>query len=86
LAKAQSGNKVKVHYKGSLKDGTVFDTSRERDPLEFEIGGKQIIPGFEKAVEGMEPGETKEITIPSSEAYGEYDEKLRFVFDKDDIN
>ncbi len=82
MAKAETGNKVKVHYKGSLKDGTVFDDSREREPLEFEIGGGTVIPGFEKAVVGMEPGETKEVTVPPGEAYGDYDEKLRFVFEK----
>lgn len=82
MSKAKSGDTVKVHYTGTLEDGTLFDSSRERDPLEFTIGGKQVIPGFENAVVGLEEGEKTSITIPPSEGYGEYDEKLRFVFDK----
>ena len=70
----QNGNKVKVHYTGKLDDGTVFDSSRERDePLEFTVGNQEVIPGVEKAVEGMSEGETKEVNIPSEEAYGEHD-------------
>jgi FKBP-type peptidyl-prolyl cis-trans isomerase 2 len=82
MSKAKNGDTVKVHYTGTLEDGTEFDSSRERDPLEFTIGGKQVIPGFENAVIGLEEGEKKTIKIPPAEGYGEYDEKLRFVFDK----
>ncbi len=59
-----------IHYTGKLEDGTVFDTSRDRDPLEFTLGQGQVIPGFEKLVEGMAEGETKEAQVPSDDAYG----------------
>ena len=70
MAKASTGNVVKVHYTGKLDDGTVFDSSREREPLEFTIGDGQIISGFEAAVQGMEEGEVATVTIPPEEAYG----------------
>ena len=74
MSEAQNGNKVKVHYTGKLEDGTVFDSSREREePLEFTVGNQEVIPGVEKAVEGMSEGETKEVNIPCDEAYGEHD-------------
>lgn len=68
---AKKGNRVKVHYTGKLQDGTIFDTSVEREPLEFTIGDGNMIKGFDKAVEGMEKGATVIANIPSSEAYGE---------------
>lgn len=64
------GDTVLVHYKGVLSDGTVFDSSEGRDPLEFEVGGGEIIGGFDRAVQGMEVGERKEITVPAEQAYG----------------
>lgn len=74
---AKKGDKVKVHYTGKLDDGTVFDSSKERDePLEFEVGTEKIIPGFNDAVEGMEVSEEKTITIPSDQAYGEPHKEL----------
>jgi len=66
-----SGKTVKVHYKGLLQDGSVFDSSEGRDPLEFQVGTGQVIPGFDAAVQQMDVGATKTITIPSDEAYGE---------------
>ena len=73
---AITGNTVEVHYKGTLKDGTVFDTSHGREPLKFTLGANAVIPGFEGAVLGMAAGECKTITIPPEEAYGEYREEL----------
>lgn len=70
MTEAKSGNTVKVHYTGKLTDGTVFDTSAEREPLEFKIGQGQLIADFEQAVVGMEPGESKTVMIPSADAYG----------------
>jgi len=70
MAQAKEGDTVKVHYTGKLDDGTVFDSSREREPLEFVIGNKQIIPGFENGIIGMDIGESKTIVIPPEEAYG----------------
>lgn len=68
---AKKGDAVKVHYKGTLDDNTVFDSSEGREPLAFVIGEGHVIPGFENATEGMAIGETKKIHIPSSEAYGD---------------
>lgn len=68
---AKKGNRVKVHYTGKLQDGTIFDSSIEREPLEFVVGDGNMIKGFDKAVEGMQKGETVTANIPSSEAYGE---------------
>lgn len=68
---AKKGNRVKVHYTGKLQDGTVFDSSIEREPLEFVVGDGNMIKGFDQAVEGMQRGETVTANIPSAEAYGE---------------
>ncbi|MBI5781073.1 MAG: peptidylprolyl isomerase [Rhodocyclales bacterium] len=68
---AKAGDTVQVHYTGKLDDGSVFDSSTGRDPLEFTVGAGQVIPGFEQAVEGMAVGQTKTVTIPAAEAYGD---------------
>ena len=73
MAEAKTGDTVEVHYTGSLEDGTVFDSSRDRDPLVFTIGEKALIRGFEEAVVGMAVGESKSIRIPAKEAYGAHD-------------
>ncbi|MCT8336653.1 FKBP-type peptidyl-prolyl cis-trans isomerase SlyD [Methanoculleus chikugoensis] len=90
MAQAKAGDTVKVHYTGKLEDGTVFDTSEERTPLEFTIGSGQIIPGFERAVVGMEPGETKTATISPEEAYGQHREDMTITVERgqfpEDIN
>jgi FKBP-type peptidyl-prolyl cis-trans isomerase SlpA len=70
MSQAKKDDKVKVHYTGKLSSGEVFDSSRERDPLEFTVGAGQLIPGFDQAVEGMKVKETKTVNIPSKEAYG----------------
>tara|TARA_R110001583_G_scaffold195326_1_gene371710 strand:- start:663 stop:1097 length:435 start_codon:yes stop_codon:yes gene_type:complete len=68
----EEGTTVKVHYKGTLEDGTEFDNSRERgDTLEFQVGSGQLIKGFDTAVTGMGLGEVRTVTIPPSDAYGE---------------
>lgn len=67
----EPGKTVKVHYKGTLNDGEVFDSSEGRDPLEFQVGAGQVIPGFDAAIQQMDVGGTKTITIPSEQAYGE---------------
>ncbi|NNF51813.1 MAG: peptidylprolyl isomerase [Gammaproteobacteria bacterium] len=76
MSQAKSGDTVKVHYRGTLEDGTVFDSSEGRDPLEFDIGSGQLIPGFEAAVDGMAAGETSSISISSTEAYGPHREEM----------
>ncbi len=70
MSKAQADDTVRVHYTGSLEDGTVFDSSLEREPLEFTLGQRTIIPGFEKAVLGMNEGDTKTVSVPPEDAYG----------------
>lgn len=70
MPSAKSGDTVRVHYTGKLEDGTVFDSSADRDPLEFKLGEGQVIPGFEQAIAGMKPGESKTTTIPPEQAYG----------------
>jgi peptidylprolyl isomerase len=82
MAQAQNGDSVKVHYTGKLDDGSVFDSSTDRDPLEFQLGQEQLIPGFEKAVVGMEVGQSKTVTIPSDEAYGPHRQELVLVVDR----
>ncbi len=78
--KPQTGDKVRVHYKGTLADGSQFDTSEGRDPIEFTIGESTVIPGFESAVLDLEPGESVTVTIPANEAYGErHDEAVQEV-------
>jgi len=72
---AKQGDSVKVHYHGTLNDGTVFDSTYEESPLDFTIGEGEIIPGFEQAVEGMDEGEKKNITVEPENAYGEYNER-----------
>jgi len=85
MAQAKTGDTVIVHYTGKLDDGTVFDTSADREPLEFKIGEKQLIPDFEQAVIGMEPGESKSIQIVSENAYGPHHEEMVMVVERKDI-
>ncbi|WP_292519619.1 peptidylprolyl isomerase [Methanoculleus sp.] len=82
MAQAKEGDTVKVHYTGKLEDGTVFDTSTEREPLEFTIGNGEIISGFERVVVGMEPGETKTATIQPEEAYGPRRDDMTLTVDR----
>lgn len=76
MVQAKNGDKVKIHYTGRLDNDNVFDSSREREPLEFQIGSGQLIPGFEEAVLGMTTGETKTFNIQANQAYGEHREEL----------
>ncbi len=82
---AKTGNTVKVHYTGTLNDGTVFDTSVNREPLEFTIGQGQLIPGFEQAVIGMKVGESATINIPAAEAYGLHRDDLVFAMERSQL-
>ncbi|MBN1896245.1 MAG: peptidylprolyl isomerase [Candidatus Aenigmarchaeota archaeon] len=76
--KAEKGDTVKVEYEGKLENGEIFDSTEKHnsEPLEFKIGAGQMIPGFDKAVEGMSVGETKTITLKPSEAYGDMKDYL----------
>jgi peptidylprolyl isomerase len=76
MGQAKSGDTVKIHYIGKLSDGTVFDSSVNREPLEFTLSQGQVIPGFDQAVVGMSLGETKTEIIPMAQAYGPYREDM----------
>ncbi len=76
MVQAKAGDTVRVHYSGFLDDGTVFDSSLDREPFEFTLGQGMVIPGFEDAVVGMDVGETKTVNIPSERAYGPYRDEL----------
>ncbi len=85
LARANDGNTVKIHYTGTLEDGTTFDTSVGREPLEFTLGEGQLIPGFEEAVKGMQVGQSKTVTIPSERAYGPHLDDLVLVIEREQL-
>lgn len=74
--KAAIGSKVKIHYRGTLENGEEFDSNLDGEPLEFRIGEKDVIDGFEKAVVGMAAGEERTFTVPPEDAYGAHDEEL----------
>ena len=76
MSNVKSGDTVKIHYTGTLDDGSQFDSSAGRDPLEFEVGSGQVIPGFDKAVEGMAVGDSKNVRIEAGDAYGPRHEQL----------
>jgi peptidylprolyl isomerase len=82
MEKAKSGDTVKVHYTGKLEDGRVFDTSAERQPLQFTLGQRNVIPGFEQAVVGMAAGEAKTVQISPEEAYGQHRSQLVFQVER----
>ncbi len=84
-AHVRAGDAIKVHYTGTLDNGTVFDSSAGREPLEFTVGAGQVIKGFDEGVMGMQVGETKTIHIPADRAYGHYREDLVFLVDPDKI-
>ena len=80
MQQVKQGDTVKVHYHGKLPDGTTFDSSEGREPLEFEVGNGSVIAGFDNGVMGMEEGESKTINIPVDEAYGPKQEDLYMEF------
>lgn len=82
---AKRGDTVHVHYRGTLEDGTEFDSSAGSDPIVFTIGAGQVIPGFEDAIEGMSAGEKKTEHIAVGNAYGEHRDELVFVVPRDQM-
>ncbi len=82
MTMAKQGDTVHVHYTGTLEDGTEFDSSRDREPLTFTLGEGQVIAGFDQAVLGMQSGESKRVTIPADEAYGQYEDDLVFEVER----
>ena len=85
MSQAKKGDIVKVHYKGTLGDGTVFDSSEGHDPLEFTIGKGQVIVGFEEAVTGMSSGEKKTVEIPADKAYGQHVKEMVIQAPRDQV-
>ncbi len=85
MVQAKKGDTVKVHYTAKLEDGTVFSSSGNRDPLQFTIGEGNTIPGFEQAVVGMSPGESKTERVPADQAFGPYREELILEVDRQQI-
>ena len=85
LSTVKEGDTVKVHYTGKLNDGSVFDSSQDREPLEFTLGKGQLIPGFENAVTGMEEGDSTTVDIPIDEAYGERRDDLELEVAKNEL-
>lgn len=83
MQQVKNGDTVRVHYHGKLTDGTTFDSSEGREPLEFEVGSGSVIAGFDSGVTGMQVGEKKTINIPVDEAYGEKQEDLFMEFPRD---
>lgn len=81
----KAGDTVRVHYRGTLTDGTLFDSSEGRDPLEFQAGSRMVIKGFDDGVMGMQIGEKKTIHIPVDEAYGEANPDMVFPFNRSEI-
>lgn len=85
MTQAKSGDTVRIHYTGTLNDGSVFDSSEGRDPLEFTLGSGQVIPGFDMGVTGMGVGDKKTVNIPCAEAYGEVIEEAKQVVAREHI-
>lgn len=81
----QNGDTIKVHYTGKLQNGEVFDTSRDREPLEFTLGEGQLIKGFEDAVRGHEAGEVITVDVPMADAYGQADPELVFAVSRSQV-
>lgn len=85
MTEVKSGDTVCIHYVGTLTDGTQFDSSQGREPLEFVVGASQIIPGLDRALPGMTVGEKKTVNVPADEAYGQADPNARHSVPRDQI-
>lgn len=85
MRQAAAGDTVRVHYRGTLDDGSEFDNSQGREPLEVTLGGGQVIPGFEAALMGMAEGETRSVTIASDDAYGPRNPGLLHTIGRDEV-
>jgi peptidylprolyl isomerase len=82
MQQVKQGDTVKVHYHGKLTDGTIFDSSEGRQPLEFEVGGGRVIKGFDEGVKGMTVGEKKTVSIAADDAYGARQDDMVIPFER----
>jgi peptidylprolyl isomerase len=85
MQKAKQGDTVHVHYKGTLDDGSVFDTSEGKDPISFTLGDGEVIDGFESAIEGMSLGDKKTERFEPAQAYGDHRQELIFSVPKEQM-
>ncbi len=85
MTEVKTGDTVRIHYTGTLDDGTVFDSSEGRDPLEFTVGAGHIIPGLDAAIPGMEVGEEKTVRVAADQAYGPHDPNGRQSVPRDQV-
>ena len=85
MQQVKNGDTISVHYHGKLTDGSTFDTSDGREPLEFKVGGGQVIKGFDDAVLGMQVGDKKTVTIPVADAYGDRRDDMMMEYPKSDF-
>jgi len=85
MQQVKSGDTVRVHYHGKLTDGSTFDSSEGREPLEFTVGNGQVIKGFDNALLNMEPGQKKTVTIPVAEAYGDRNDDMMMEYPKSEF-
>ena len=85
MAEVKSGDTVAIHYTGTLLDGTTFDSSEGRDPLEFQVGSGQIIPGLDTALPGMAVGDKKVVKVACQDAYGEANPEMRQAVPREGI-
>ncbi len=85
MTQVKTGDTVRIHYTGTLSDGSTFDSSEGREPLEFQVGSGQIIPGLDNAIPGMEVGEKKVVEVPASEAYGPVNPEMRQAVPREGI-
>ncbi len=85
MVQAKSGDTVKVHYTGTLNSGQIFDSSKDREPLQFTLGTGMVIPGFDAAVTGLTIGESVTATIPVEDAYGAYNSEMVANIEKKNI-
>ncbi|MCA8881599.1 MAG: peptidylprolyl isomerase [Rhodobacteraceae bacterium] len=85
MTEVKAGDTVSIHYTGTLDDGTTFDSSRSREPLEFQVGSGQIIPGLDRALPGMSVGEVKQVAVSAEDAYGPVNPDARQAVPRDQI-
>ena len=85
MTQAKQDDKVRIHYTGTLEDGSQFDSSRQGEPFEFTLGADEVIPGFDAAILGMQVGDKKTVAIPPDEAYGPRHEGMVRAFDRGDF-